>query len=157
VRSTRLRHVGFALVLAEVALGCPAPVSHTTTYVAPVRGSVIGLDGAPSADTRVVAAGIETAGQPCTHVLAETRTDAKGTFEIPAIRKTYRVTWIVPGLDVIEPRYLLCVSVADTLRPAFAGSGSLNGSVDTESLGCIEWVWRDVTRVSCDSRRQNAW
>jgi len=125
--------------------------------VAPVRGSVIGLDGAPAAYTRVVAASVEPTGNPCGHVLAETRTDVKGRFEIPAIRKTYRVTWIVPALDIVEPRYLVCVLVADTLRPAFLGAGSIGDGFDTvDSLGCIEWMWRDFTRVSCDSRRQNA-
>ena len=157
MRLARTRAVGLWLTLTSVICACPAPVSHTTTYVASIRGHLIGLDGAPAADTRIVAAGVSASGKPCSHVLVETRTDASGGFEIPAVQKTYKVTWIVPGLDIVQPMYLICVSVADTLRPAFAGRGSYNGSFDTaDSLGCIEWVYRDLTRVSCDSRRENA-
>lgn len=136
MRDSRTGPIAFALALTLTLDGCPAPFSHTTTYVAPVRGSIIGLDGAPAADTRVVAARMEAGGTPCTRILAETRTDADGRFEIPAVQKTYKVTWIVPGLDLAQPMYLVCVSVADTLRPAFAGRGSFNGSFDiAESLG----------------------
>ena len=152
----RARAVGFALALTVTLGGCPAPIGHTTTYMPPVRGSILSLDGAPAAFTRVVAAAVSFGDKPCSRVLAETRTDANGRFEMAAVQKTYRTTWIVPGLDVARPMYLVCVSVVDTLRPAFAGWGSLNGSFDTvDSLGCIEWEWRYITRVNCDSRKEN--
>lgn len=156
MRDARACAVGFALALAVALGGCPAPISHTTTYMPPVRGSILDLDGAPAAFTRVIAASVSPGEKPCSRVLSETRTDANGRFEMAAVQQTYRTTWIVPGLDIARPMYLVCVSVADTLRPGFAGWGSLNGSFDTvDSLGCVEWVWRDLTRVNCDSRREN--
>ncbi|HEX2780637.1 MAG TPA: hypothetical protein VHM30_14125, partial [Gemmatimonadaceae bacterium] len=142
--------------MVPVFTGCPAPIGHTVWTSSPLAGHVEWADGTPVADAEVVAASGETGG-PCGGPLARGRTDAAGSFSLPATGHHYSTTWIVPGLDIVRPWYRLCVSVNGALREGYVGAGAFGGNIDadtipTDSVTCIAWELEARPQLSCAGR-----
>src|SRR6266536_1931081 len=79
-----------------------------------------------------------------------------GVFRLVATQRDYRVVWVIPNLDRFPPSYLLCVGAGDTLLPAYTGRGSLDAEAEPDSVTCLQWEWRDLTRVTCSGKAQRA-
>lgn len=152
----RLPALVSALALALVVAGCPAPIGHTVWRSSPIAGRIEWADGRPVADAEVVSASGYEDG-PCGAPLAHGRTDAAGYFSLPANAEHYSTTWIVPGLDILQPSYRLCVSVNGALHEAYTGAGAYGGDVDrdtlpADSVSCVVWELAAIPQVSCAGR-----
>ena len=143
-RVARALAAGGSLLLA----GCPLPLPRTEARSAPLAGTVLREDGTPLRDAEVVVATRES-GPSCTEPAVRSRTDDRGGFALAGTQHTYKVTWFVPNLDVVAPRFFLCVGVRDTLRPAYVGIGSLGPEAQPDTVHCVEWEWESRARVSC--------
>ena len=149
------RAIAAALFLLPYVAGCPVPIAYTETISPPVMGSYYRSDGTP-------ASGAPIALSPgwndpwCTRAALRTTADSTGAFHIPATQKRYRVFWVVPNLDRAAPSYNLCITAADTLRPAYHGYGSWSRHAPADSITCLEWSWQDRARILCSSRREQS-
>jgi hypothetical protein len=147
------RRASIAVCIAASCLaGCPVPIAHTEALSAPVEGVLVQADGTPASGAQV-AVSTEVSDSSCTRPALTTTTDAMGAFRLPGIQKRHRVRWIIPNLDIRTPRYQLCASIADTLRPAYHGWGSVTGSASPDSVTCQEWAWDNRPRITCSGRR----
>ncbi len=144
-----------ALPLLVCLAGCPVPISHTETLSPPVVGVVHKSDGTPVVGAQVAVA-YGYARTPCAQTTAHATTDSAGAFRLVATQKDYRVVWVIPNLDRFPPSYLLCVGAGDTLLPAYTGRGSLDAEAEPDSVTCLQWEWRDRTRVTCSGKAQRA-
>ena len=140
--------IAAVLLLAPCLAGCPVPISHTETLSPPVVGVVRHSDGTPVVGALVsVAYGYSRT--PCGQATSQATTDSAGAFRLEAKQKDYKVVWVIPNLDRFPPGYLLCVGTGDTLLPAYGGRGSLDAESEPDSVNCVEWQWRERTRVAC--------
>ena len=143
------------LPLLACTAACPVPITHTETLSPPVVGVVHHSDGTPIVGALVgVAYGYSRS--PCAEATSQATTDSAGVFRLEAKQKDYRVVWVIPNLDRFPPGYLLCVGTGDTLRPAYAGRGSLDASAPADSVDCVEWLWQERTRVTCTGKASRA-
>jgi hypothetical protein len=141
----------FLLVVACVPLltACPVPIAHTELRSGTLVGNLAFADGTPASGLEIVIS-TQSNDEACTNPALRARTDSAGKFRFPATPKHYKVTWLVPNLDRARPQFHFCVSVGDTLRPAYAGYGSLRNADDWDSLKCVVWHLAGSPRVSCD-------
>jgi len=147
--------IAAVLVLAPCLAGCPVPIRHTETLSPPVVGVVHKSDGTPVVGAQVAVA-YGYASSPCTRATAQATTDSAGVFRLVATQKDYRVVWVIPNFDRAPPSYLLCVGAGDTLLPAYNGVGSLDADAEPDSVTCLQWEWRDRTRVTCSGKAQRS-
>lgn len=140
--------IAAVLLLAPCLAGCPVPISHTETLSPPVVGVVRHSDGTPVVGA-LVAVAYGYSRTPCGQTTSQVTTDSAGVFRLEAKQKDYKVVWVIPNLDRFPPGYLLCVGVGDTLLPAYGGRGSLDAESEPDSVDCVEWQWRERTRVAC--------
>ena len=142
-------------LLAAFLVGCPLPLGRTEAVSAPLAGVLLRQDGLPLAGSEV-AITTEWGDTACTQTELRTTTDTAGFFEFPGIRKHYGTTWVIPNLDRGLPRYQLCARVADTLRPAYLGWGSLSATASRDSVSCVEWSWEGQPRVACSGSAEHS-
>ena len=146
--------IGF-LVGVSVLAGCPVPANYTTTTSAPVTGRIAWEDGAPARDLAVVLS-TEWARTPCGKVALQTKTDAVGAFELAGTTEHHDVFWVIPNLDIVAPRFDICVSVDDSLRHVYTGIGSLSESAPRDALTCVVWRWEGSPEASCNGHTTQA-
>lgn len=142
-------------VVAPAIAACPLPVKRTEALSGPVSGQVIQADGTARAGAAVVVS-TEWDDTLCAAAAARTTTDSNGGFQLPGTQKHYSVTWVIPMMDRFAPGYRLCVSVADTLRVAYHGWGSLHDTAPRDSVTCLEWAWQGRSRVTCSGLAEHA-
>jgi len=141
--------------LLPTLAGCPVPLARTEATSSPVVGRLVHDDGLPMVDAEVA---VVTGGNgdSCGEVAERTRTDASGAFSLRGTQERYGTTWIVPNLDRVAPRFLLCASVMGAMRPAYVGIGSLSAEAKPDSVECVAWEWESRPRVSCTGAAQRA-
>ena len=147
-----------ALALTPCITACPAPIARTEVRAAAVVGRFVREDGTPvhGAAVAVSAVGGDSA---CARTGARAVTDATGGFALSTLeRRQYRVTWIVPGLDLARPRYVVCLApTGDTLpRRAYSGYAWSRDAALRDTIACVEWTWQDRPRVTCAGEAEPA-
>lgn len=145
-RSTLVIAIGSTCLTA-----CPIPGNFTDTTSSPLVGRLRGADGRPVPDVEV-AVSTEWGDDACEKPAHRARTDATGSFQLPATQRHYKVVWVIPNLDIVAPRFWLCAAPSDTLRRAYQGYGSRTDSAATDTIECIAWEWESRARVSCNGR-----
>lgn len=148
MRIRRSRRLVTLLLCAPLLAGCPLPIARTEATSAPVVGTLMREDGTPASGIEM---GVATGWKdgPCSRPKLRTRTSKSGRFEFPGTQEHYETTWFVPNLDRVSPRYRICASVLDTMRPAYTGYGSLGEAAEPDSVACVAWRWEESSRVSC--------
>ena len=152
---SRARLTLLLVACAPAVAGCPLPIARTEATSAPVVGSIVWADGTPASGLEV-AVSTGYGKTPCSSPLLRATSDAAGMFRLAGTEKHYTTTWFVPNLDRFAPSYRLCATVRDTLRPMYAGYGSLRQFADPDSVTCVVWETADSPRVSCAGRVQHA-
>ncbi|GLC24611.1 hypothetical protein rosag_11240 [Roseisolibacter agri] len=140
-----------ALALTPCVTACPTPISRTEVRAVAVVGRFVREDGTPVPGT-AVAVSTERGDSTCARGGARAVTDASGGFALSTLeRRHYRVTWIVPGLDLARPGYVLCLAPSgDTLpRRAYSGDAASRGPAKRDTIACVEWTWHGRKRVTC--------
>ena len=143
-----IARVGPITAAALLLTACPAPIARTEMVSAPLVANIVATDGTPASGVEV-AISTDWRDSDCRTATIRARADSLGRVHFDATSKHYSVTWIVPNLDRVPPRYGVCVAAGDTLRHAYDGVGSLVGSVDGDSVACVIWEWKGNSRVSC--------
>src|SRR5437660_7995061 len=144
-----------ALCLFICTAACPLPIGRTESPSAPISGQIFQSDGTPL-PRATIAVSTEWGDTSCTKAILRSTTDSMGGFHMPGTQKHYSVTVVIPNLDVMPPRYFLCVGIADTLRQAYVGQGSLYPFAEPDSITCIEWLWERRVRLACSGLAQRS-
>ena len=137
-----------------VAACIPIPVKHQEQITPALVGKLTLDDGRP-ARPYYIAASNDDRDRTCSRPGGRGVTDSLGRFRLPETNEERKIFWFTMMESFGMREYWLCA------RPAFAGApggaglqdvarSDIAGHVRGDSLDCLQWRWRDTTRLSCN-------
>lgn len=143
-----------AMVLGGAAIclltACPLPAPYDVATSAPVVGHLEWADGTPATGIAIILDTDRGANKPCEKPALRTTTDSTGRFALAGLTQHHSVMWVVPNLDLIAPRFLLCMSAHDTVQQMYTGVGSLREKANPDTVSCMLWRWQGNLRATCN-------
>lgn len=155
VGNIRLRAVVVAVCITLPEAACiPIPARHQEQVTPTIFGTLALDDGTPAAHYFIAATDDEK-DLTCSRPGGRGITDSLGRFHLAEIKEEKKIFWITMWENFGMRAYWLCA------RPA-AGGVPGGGLVDApswtfifghfsgDSLDCVQWSWRDTTRLNCN-------
>jgi hypothetical protein len=143
-------------LLALGATAClPLPIPHTEQITPHVVGELRRSDGSPLVDTPV-ALTVWDHDTSCANAVIRRSTDSAGHFALPATKVRKHIFWLTlmenPARSTF---YWLCAGTTDSAgEAALRHRTGIWGHLDGDSLACLEWVWLERLRVTCNTERE---
>jgi hypothetical protein len=144
-----------------VAAACiPIPAKHQEQVTPAVVGTLSIDDGAP-AGHYFIAATDEENDHTCSRPGGRAVSDSLGRFRLPETSEQKKVFWFTLMENLGSRRYWVCAG--PSALGASTGGAPLASSARTfvfghfrgDSLDCLQWSWRDTTRLSCNAERND--
>ena len=146
------------LLLAAICLlgACiPIPAKHNEQITPSVVGTLSLDDGTPAAHY-FVAATDDWKDPACSRRGGRGVTDSLGRFQLPATSEEKKIFWFTLMENFGRRSYWVCSRPAASGAPGSAlvdsaARTSVWGHFVGDSLDCVNWQWRDTTRLSCNT------
>jgi hypothetical protein len=145
------------LVLASmlVAACIPIPVKHSEQITPAVVGTLSFDDGRP-ARQYFIAATDEDEDRACSRPGGRGVTNDIGHFQLPQASEEKKILWLTLMENLGMRGYWLCARPAALGAPGGARVEPLSrtyvfGHFRGDTLDCLQWSWRDTTRLSCNA------
>jgi hypothetical protein len=164
VEMTGIANVGYAkekptivlLICTCFAAACiPIPAKHQEQVTPAVVGSLRLADGAPAGDYFIAATDDEK-DHTCSRPGGRGVSDSLGRFRLPATSEEQKVFWFTLMENFGWREYWVCAEPSALGAPGGARVASpartfVFGHFRGDSLDCLQWSWRDTTRLSCNA------
>jgi hypothetical protein len=130
-----------------IAACVPLPIPHTAQVTPKIVGTLRRSDGSTAAGV-AMSVSAKHADSSCTYPGVHTVTNPAGRFQLPAGKVRKRIFWLSWMETFGMTDYWLCVQpVGSSTSPRRA---YVRGNVAGDVVDCLEWVWREKERLTCN-------